>query len=116
MTPREVLLKAAALVGRVDRHALVCALTLDEAREIIASLQAQLDALDPIAEAERRMVEAWNHERTLSAMSYCVRGDRRESIALKRASLGKAGCAWIECLDAWLALVEARDAKGRCDK
>lgn len=76
-------------------------------RALIASLQRQLDALDPdaaIAEAERRMVAAQARAHVLSVQT------NRNSSALVRYR-NEAYRTETEAFDEWLALVEARDAK-----
>lgn len=89
-------------------------ISVDEARALVASLQRQLDALDPdaaIAEAERRMVEAWERARALSGMAGSVLSNVEETLALEHAR----DCAletWDVRKAAWLELVEAREAKG----
>ena len=103
--------------GRRDWYSATCVclvdgmrreLKPDEARALIASLQRQLDALDPdaaIAEAERRMVAAQARAHVMSVQT------KRNSSALVRYR-NEAYRAETEALDTWLALVEARDTKG----
>lgn len=89
----------------------------NETRALIASLQRQLDALDPdaaIAAAERRMVEAFARAEALRSasirlISHGNNGTTAEA-ALREAS--RALDASLDAADAWAALVEARDAKG----
>jgi hypothetical protein len=83
------------------------------ARALIASLQRQLDALDPdaaIAEAERRMVEADQRRESLSRRRDEARTNRAHSAFSRALAVATADVA--SAADAWLALVEARDAKG----
>lgn len=72
--------------------------TETEARALVASLQAQLDALDPdaaIAEAERRMLAAQAHFDDLSRIDYtCV-------------------AAWPAIIAAKTTAITVRDARAR---
>lgn len=105
--------------GRRDWYSATCVclvdgmrreLKPDEARALIASLQRQLDALDPdaaIAEAERRMVEAHRHVVDMvAAVDACGGRGGRVSVG------DRARAARRAAYDAWLALVEARGTKG----
>lgn len=92
--------------------------TETEARALVASLQAQLDALDPdaaIAEAERRAVEMFHHYRGLCGLAdrrrYIV-GASCSSLELIDAAKERASEEHDAALETWLALVEARGAKG----
>ena len=88
-------------------------ISVDEARALVASLQRQLDALDPdaaIADAERRMIEAHRRARDLSDMEDNALDQRlrpRLGMARRRAYAETSRLG-----EEWLALVEARDAKG----
>lgn len=83
-----------------------------EARALVTSLQAQLDALDPdaaIAEAERRMVEARRHADDMARLaSMYSRGPGDPLRAAHDDAVTRLGVA----VSAWRLLVEARDAKG----
>lgn len=84
--------------------------TAAELRALADGLMRRADALDPaaaIAEAERRMVEAWSRYERLCR----VRGEFDRKPALNDI-VSRAWADWHELTDTWLALVEARDAKG----
>lgn len=91
--------------------------TIDEARGAVALIQARLDALDPdaaIAEAERVWIAALERAATLDAMlSEVSEGDlyARRRAALV-ATVKRAAALAEQAEEIWLALVEARDAKG----
>lgn len=94
------------------------ALPAQATRDIVASLQRQLDALDPdaaIAEAERRAVEMFHHYRGLCGLAdrrrYIV-GASCSSLELIDAAKERASEEHDAALETWLALVEARGAKG----
>lgn len=83
------------------------------ADEIERLCEPHLDALDPdaaIAEAERRMVDAAIRCSALSRIANDA-GVLTSRIALERAHVNAAR-AEANAVAAWLALVEARDAKG----
>ncbi len=88
------------------------------ARALIASLQRQLDALDPdaaIAEAERAWLVALEKAATLDAMMMDRVSEENSASPVARALLAavKRAEAHAEQAEAaWLALVEARDVKG----
>lgn len=95
-------------------------ITEEFARELIADLQSQLDALDPdaaVAEAERAWLAALERAATLDAMLSEVRDVEASSPFARRrdallAAVKRADAHAEQAEAAWLALVEARDAKG----
>lgn len=107
---------------QIDGHGLafVEVISPDAARALIASLQRQLDALDPdaaIAEAERAWLAALERAATLDAMLSEVRDVEASSPFARRrdallAAVKRADAHAEQAEAAWLALVEARDAKG----
>ncbi len=86
------------------------------AREIIASLQRQLDALDPdaaIAEAERRMVEAFRYYVDLRRIrsELLDTTDEDGELGALGAAVSCAASASCAARSVWVRIVEARDAK-----
>lgn len=99
---------------RLMIHGAPLAFTPREARNIRGLIQEQLDALDPyaaIAEAERRMLDAFDRRmrllRILASDFYSPGSVVRIGAAVEAASAER-----FAAYNAWLALVEARDAKG----
>jgi hypothetical protein len=95
-------------------------ITEEFAREVIADLQRQLDALDPdaaIAEAECAWLAALERAATLDAMlSEVCDAETSSPFARRRdallAAVKRADAHAEQAEAAWLRLVEARDAKG----
>lgn len=96
---------------RLMIHGAPLAFTPTEARNIRDLIQEQLDALDPdaaIAEAERRMLDAFDRRVRLVRISDLY----GEPLDVIEAAAEEAKRAQREAFDAWASLVEARDAKG----
>lgn len=92
----------------------VFSLSVDEARAVRDRLQRQLDALDPdaaIAEAERRMVEAWDRSEKFRAL-HSLASDKREAMAFQERWFALCNDRQ-RATDAWLSLVEARSTNER---
>lgn len=92
-----------------DEHAL----SSDAARALVASLQSQLDALDPdaaIAEAKKKAHDAYLRCSVLRAQAKDARSSAHVEALV--AETNAAFRDWEVDIDTWLALVEARDARG----
>lgn len=82
-----------------------------ETRALVASLQRQLDALDPgvaIAEAEQRMNEAWSRQESIGEQAAHSRhGDHSEALV---AASNEAFTTWQARVAEWFEFVQARAA------